>query len=146
MHLHQISRRFEKLAQNGLEYHLGPPATAAAIDAAESRLEVRLPEQVRRFYSAFDGLEVVDPPFKLFPLSELHRDGSLLEFCRCDGIHRLAFDTSQLNPRDQWFIVNADTGYRVTFTMASFWSVRMWSWIELGRPIWFDVHGEAAQE
>jgi len=146
MHLDQIPRRFEKLRQQGLEYHLGSPASAAAIDAAEARLGVRFPEQVRHFYSAFDGLEVVDPPFRVLPLSELERDGSLIEFCRCDHVHRLAFDTSHLNPRDQWFIVNAETGYRVTFTMASFWSIRMWSWIELGRPIWFDVHGEPSQE
>ena len=146
MHLDQISRRLEKLRRQGVEYRLGPGAPAAAIDAAEARLGVTFPQQVRRFYSANDGLEVADPAFKIFALSELARDGALIEFSRCDHIHRLAFDTSQLNERDQWFIVNADTGYRITFTMASFWSVRMWSWIELGRPIWFDVHREETQE
>ena len=146
MHLDHIQRRFEKLGQQGLEYRIAPAASTEAIDAAEHRLGVTFPEQVRRFYSAFDGIEVLDPPFKLYALEEMAREGSLLEFCLCDHVHRLAFETGQINHAGQWFIVNAETGYRITFTMASFWSIRMWSWIELGRPIWYDFHGETAAE
>ena len=144
MHLDQIPRRFAKLAAQGVTIRIGPGAPATAIDAIEARLEVRFPEQVRRLYSAFNGLQVADPPFEVFALSEMFRDDrALLEFCRCDHIHRLAFETSHLNERDQWDIVNADTGYRVTLTTASFWSIRMLTWIELRRPIWFDLHNEA---
>lgn len=146
MQLDQITRRFEKLGQQGLEYRIYPGASAEVIDAAERRLGATFPEQVRRFYGAFDGIEVLDPPFKLYALGELEREGSLLEFCLCDRVHRLAFDTSGINDAGQWFIVNGETGYRITYTMASFWSIRMWSWIELGRPIWYDFHGEAAAE
>ncbi len=146
MHLDQIQRRFEKLRQQGLEYRIAPAASTEAIDAAEQRLGVKFPEQVRRFYSAFDGIEVLEPPFKLYALDELERDDSQLVFCLCDHVHRLAFKTGQVNDAGQWFIVNAETGYRITYTMASFWSIHMWSWIELGRPIWYDFHDETAVE
>src|SRR5205085_2834551 len=89
MHLDQITRRFETLGQQGLEYRIAPGASADAIEAAERRLGVAFPEQVCRFYGAFDGIEVVDPPFKLFALGELQREGPLLEFCLCDQVHRL---------------------------------------------------------
>src|SRR5688572_12690300 len=120
MHLDQLQRRFETLGQEGLEYRIASAASTEAIDAAEQRLGVTFPEQVRRFYSAFDGIEVLAPPFKLYPLDELEREGSLLEFCLCDQVHRLAFETGQVNEAGQWFIVNAETGYRITYTMASF--------------------------
>ena len=146
MRLDQVQRRFETLGRRGLAYRIAPGASAEAIGAAERRLGVTFPEQVRRFYAAFDGIEILDPPFKLYALDEFEPEGSLLAFCRCDQVHRLAFDTGRVNEAGQWFIVNAGTGYRVTHTMASFWSIRMWSWIELGRPIWYDSHGEAAAE
>jgi hypothetical protein len=146
VHLEQIQRRFEALGRDGLKYRLAPGASSGAIDAAEQRLAVTFPEQVRRFYESYDGIEVLDPPFKLYALDELERAGPLLEFCLCDCVHRLAFDTSEINNAGQWFIVNAETNYRITYTMSSFWSIRMWTWIALGRPIWYDFHGDGAPE
>jgi hypothetical protein len=141
VYLDQIPRRLETLSRDGLGYNIAPGASPEALQATEIRLGVRFPDQVCLFYSAFDGFEVNEPAFRVLPLAEMERDGELLEFCRCDRIHRLAFDTSEINEAGQWFIVDAETGYRVTFTMASFWSVRMWSWIVLRRPIWYDFHG-----
>ena len=131
-----------KLGRDGLEYRILPGASRAGMDAAERRLGVSFPTQVRLFYGAVDGIEVVDPPFKLYALSEMKRDGPLLEFCLCHRVHRLAFDTVEINNAGQWFIVNAETGYRITSTMASFWSIRMWTWIEKRRPIWYDFYAE----
>lgn len=139
MHLNHLAGRFAKLAeQTGLSYRLGPPATADALADAQRRLNVKFPEQARLFYATCDGLEVIDPPLVVLSLSELKCDGALLEFCRCKGTHRLALDTRSLNEAGQWSIVNADTGYRITLTLASFWSIRMWSWIESRRAIWCD--------
>lgn len=146
MHLDHIPSQLEKLGREGLEYRIAPGASCEAIEVAERRLGVTFPEQVRRFYGALDGLEVLDPPFKLYSLTELERDGPLLEFCLCDHVHRLALDTGSINVAGQWFIVNAQTGYHITYTMASFWSIRMWSWIKWRRPIWYDFHGEATAE
>jgi hypothetical protein len=146
MHLDHLSRRFEKLAREGLEYGIAPGASGIAIDASESRLGATFPAQVRLFFEHCDGIEVPEPAFKLYSLAELERNGALLDFCLCDHVHRLAFDTREINEAGQWFIVNPVTGYRVTYTMASFWSIQMWSWIEKRRPIWDDFHREAGAE
>ena len=58
-----------------------------------------------------------------------------LHFATLNGNEQLYFDVSRINEAKQWDIVTAD-GFRVTLTMASFWSIRMWSWIEKMRPIW----------
>ena len=146
VHLDHIPRRLERLGREGLGYRIAPGASSEAIEAAERRLGVTFPEQVRRLYGALDGFEVLDPPFKLYSLAELERDGPLLEFCLCDHVHRLALDTGAINVAGQWFIVNAQTGYHITYTMASFWSIHMWAWIERCRPIWYDFHREEAAE
>lgn len=146
MDLSQIPQRFEGLGREGLVYRIAPGASPGALAAAESRLGLALPPQVRQFYSAFYGIEIVDPPFKLYAIADANLQGPLLEFCVCGHVHRLAFDTSSINAAGQWFIVNAATRYRITYTMASLWSIRMWSWIEKRRPIWYDVHDESAGE
>jgi hypothetical protein len=38
---------------------------------------------------------------------------------------------------NQWDIV-ASNGYRITFTMASFWTTKIWAWVEKRRAIWQD--------
>ena len=47
MHLSHLQKNFAKRRdRTGMSYLLGPPATQSAIDAAQSRLGVVLPEQV----------------------------------------------------------------------------------------------------
>lgn len=140
MHLNQIARRFESLTYKGLAYRLAPGAALGVLQEAETRLSVKFPEQVIAFWSAFDGLEVDNPSFKILSLRELKREGELLVFAICDKTVRIAFDVSATNNAGQWSILNAETGYCITFTMASLWSVHMWSWIVKHRPFWYDVH------
>jgi len=144
MHHSQLRRRFEDLGLEGLDFRLKEPATREAISAAETRLGVVFSEQMQMLYSVFDGLEVCDPPFSICSIQNLSIENSSLTFCICDHIHRLAFDTSRVNDAGQWFIVNPDTGFRVTYTLASFWSVHMWKWIERRTPIWRGIHDEPA--
>lgn len=145
MQLYQIRRRFDSLASSGLVYRLAPGATLEDIQTTEARLGLEFPEQIVSFWKAFNGLEVKDPPFKIMSLPEMNREAGLLTFSLCDRTVRMAFDVRERNQAGQWSIVNADTNYRVTLTMASFWSVHMWSWIIKRRPIWCDVHDSGSQ-
>lgn len=88
---------------------------------------------------AFKGLEVDTPHIKLRPIEEFERQGAGLIFAQCDRTVSLAFEILERNEAGEWAIVNAETGYRITYTMASFWSVHMWNWIEKRRPFWSDV-------
>jgi hypothetical protein len=141
MHLDQIRRRFDSLARKELVYRLAPGATLEEIRTTEVRLGLEFPEEVANFWKAFNGLEVSDPPFKIMSLSEMNREADLLTFSLFDRTVRMAFDIRGRNVADQWSIVNADTNYVATLTIASFLSVHMWSWIVKRRPIWHDVHG-----
>lgn len=49
-------------------------------------------------------------------------------FATLNGSEHSLLRVSRINEAEQWDIVAAD-GFRVTLTMASFWSNRMWSWI-----------------
>ena len=140
MHLDQIARRFGSLAHQGLIYRLAPGAALGILQEAEVRLNVKFPDQVIAFWSAFDGIEVDDPPLKILSVREMKRVGDLIVFGVCDTTVRIAFDVSATNKAGQWSILNAETGYSITLTMASFWSVHIWSWIVKHRPFWSDVH------
>jgi cell wall assembly regulator SMI1 len=146
MHLAQVVQRFDSLSHQGIVCRLAHGATEEVIRDTEARLGLRFPEQVASFWVAFDGLEVDVPPFKILPLSEMKREGELVVFCICNRTIRIAFDVREANEAGQWSILNADTGYCITLTMASFWSTHMWSWIVKHRPIWYDVHNSSGNQ
>jgi cell wall assembly regulator SMI1 len=145
VHLETFSSRFQKVAeQRGLNYFLSAPASDEEIQRAERRLDVFFPEQVKRFYRSFNGLRVDDPQIEVLPVERLNFTSSnRLHFTTLDASHSLYFDVSHLNEAEQWDIL-AEDGYRVTFTMASFWSNMIWNWVEKRRPIWCDWDHEAA--
>lgn len=124
---------------------MGPPATMDEMERCEERLGVRLLPPVREMYRSFDGLQIEDPRFAIYSLEGIKRCGDLLVFCVCDHGHRLALDTRELNEAGEWFIVNAETGYRVTYTVGSLLATRMWSWVQRNEPIWFDLHDTSAE-
>ena len=130
---------FEKLSQlQGLKYFLAGPAFEEEIVAAERRLNVSFPPQVKRFYQSYNGLRVDDPQLEVLPMERLDFvSPNRLHFATLDGNRRLFFDVSHLNQANQWFIV-AEDDYLVTFTMASFWTRKMWAWIMEKRAIWED--------
>ena len=137
MLLDQIPLRFKNLSsQRDVKYFLRDAASEIVIQAVEQRLAVSLPHQVQSFYEVYDGLRVEDPQFEILSLEQvIFSSPNRLRFVTLDQDRELFFDTSKLNQANQWDIVSVD-GYRVTLSMASFWSNRMWSWIENRRPIW----------
>ena len=143
MRLEQIPLLLQKLSQrHGLEYSLADAASAQDIREAEERLGVSIPWQVKLFYSSYNGLRVEDPQLEILPAGRLERaDPVRLHFATLDGGRRLYFDASHVNEAGQWDVV-AEDGYRVTLTMASFWSNRIWAWVEKRRPIWRPFDGE----
>jgi cell wall assembly regulator SMI1 len=137
MHVEDFSRRFQKVAeQRGLNYFLSAPASDEEMKRAERKLSVSFPEQVSRFYRSVNGLRVEDPRIEVLPVERLNFTSSnRLHFATLDASHSLYFDVSHLNDADQWDIL-AEDDYRVTFTMASFWSNKIWHWVEERRRIW----------
>lgn len=137
MHLEQLPSRFSKLSQKRqLKYFLGNPASDEEVKRAERKLGLVFPAQVRSFYCSFNGLQVEEPQLEMLPVERLNFSmPNRLHFATLNGIEHLYFDGSRINEAEQWDIIAAN-GFRVTLTLASFWSNKMWAWIEWKKPIW----------
>ena len=104
---------------------------------AERRLGIVFPAQVKQFYRHYNGLWVEDPPLEVLPVERIaFIRPQLLHFATVDRDHRLCFDVSHTNEAGQWDIVSVPERYRVTLTMASFWSNKLWAWIDRRHMIW----------
>jgi hypothetical protein len=139
VHLEDFPLRLEELARRkGVEYELGVPISEEEMREVEVFLGVTFPEQVRMFYRNFNGFSVKNPRLEILPIEKLIRDsaGRLL-FATMEHGRLIYFETSRTNQAGQWDIV-AENGYRITLTMASFWSNKVWAWLDKSRPIWRD--------
>lgn len=139
MRVEEVALRLNKLSKNrSLTYSLADPASAERIRQAEQLLGVSFPAQVRLFYCHFNGLKVHEPHLEVLPLERLrYAVPNYLHFATFNGDQHVHFDVSHTNEAEQWNIV-ASNGYQVTLTMASFWSNKIFAWIERRRPIWKD--------
>lgn len=105
-------------------------------EEAEQSLAVVFPSQVRDFYQFYNGLRVEEPHLEILSIEEIrYQKAPLLHFATVNREHQVCFDTSRINEAGQWDIVTAD-GHRITLTMASFWSNKLWAWIDKRRHIW----------
>jgi cell wall assembly regulator SMI1 len=145
LEIEQVRKRFVSLASKGVECHLRAGATRAVIRHVEGRLQISFPDPVVEVWSAIDGLEVTDPRLVIYPIERLVVESGLLLFAECGGGVRLAFDTTMRNEANQWSIVNADTGYQITYTLGSFYCTRIWTWIIKRQPIWFHPYPDTDQ-
>ena len=136
MKLEHVLINLEKLNS---AYSVGEPASVEQIAEAEQRLNIQIPAQIRMFYQHFNGLSVENPPFQILSLSQFNFiSPNLLHFSTFDSQQKVCFDTSCLNEAEQWLIVFADNKYEITFTMASFWSNKIWKWLGSRQPIWLN--------
>lgn len=140
MEIDQIRRRFDRLVSTGVECRIREGATLASIRITEERLQVRFPEPVVEVWSAINGIEVTDPRLVIYPVEGFVMEAGRLVFAECDGGVRLAFDATMRNEAGQWSIVNAETGYLITYTLGSFYCTRIWTWLIKRRPIWFHIY------
>ena len=135
MQIQLFRQRLDTLSlELGFEYFLGGQASDALISGTEHRLGVTFPEQVRTFFSNYNGLRVEDSFLRILALEDLrfpHSD--LLQFASV-GDEKIFFDVSHLNAAGQWDIVD-ESKFPVTLTMASFWSNKVWRWLKY-RPRW----------
>jgi hypothetical protein len=138
MHIDHFIYNLEKRAKkNGLKFQVGKPANESAIVAFEERSGIKLPQQVKWFYLVCNGLKVEAPPLEIKLIDDLKADETgKIVFAIFDKKHRICFDASKNNTASQWDILNYDTGFVVTLTMASFWTNKVFAWLDKRRTIW----------
>ena len=138
MHTDHFIQNLEKRAnENGLKFQIGEPAVESAIVAFEERNGIKMPQQVKWFYLLCNGLKVEAPPLEIKSIEDLYTDktGKII-FAIFDKRHRICFDVSKNNAASQWDILNYDNGFIVTLTLASFWTNKIFAWLDKRRTIW----------
>ena len=133
MNLEYFETNLNKL---GLDYKLHSGASELEIQDAQIRLEVSFPSKVYSFYKNINGLIVNEPKLEVYGLNNVKRFGSNVVFASFNGIHQIAMDVSKLNEAEQWNIINHNTGFIITLSMASFWSNKIWAWLRNNREVW----------
>jgi hypothetical protein len=134
---HVLNRLGRRAELAGLRLDVGQPASPTAIAAAAARLGVSFPPEVATIYSHADGLTIEDPDLEVLPIERLAFVApNRLHFATAGGRHRLCFDTSALNAAGQWTVVAAESGYEVTQSLGSFWSNKIWKWLDQRRAFW----------
>jgi hypothetical protein len=129
--IHNLKKR------DNLQVEIGLPATSDQITEVEKKIGVKFPEQVKWFFQACNGLRVIEPAISVKSLSDLKIGQNFtIEFTVIDNQHILSFDAARINEAGQWSIVNSETGFVVTKTMASFWSNKIFAWLDNRRTIW----------
>ncbi len=137
MNIDHLIGNFEKRrVKKNLVYKIGEPASENQIKNVEAKLEVLFPDQLRMFYSHYNGLKVEEPPLEIFNVEKLVKINNLIHFSNINKDIKICFDCKELNQAKQWNIINYDDGYRITLTFASFWSNKIWAWIDKKREIW----------
>ena len=132
-----IEHFMNNLSKRPIEFRVGAPCGREALDAASARLGFPLPEHLCSFFLVVNGLDVTDPALQVLPIEELRRSGNgLIRFATLDHRHHLALDSTRLNEAGQWSVVSEATGYVVTLTIASFWSNKIFAWLDKKRGIW----------
>lgn len=137
MRLEEFEANLRKRQErNRLQFILNPGANIELVSEAETNLG-HLPEQVRLFYSHFNGLSVESPALRIERIEDLRKDKEgRIPFCRIGQDIILSFVANKINEAGQWSIQNHETSYVVTKTMASFWSNKIFGWLDRERHIW----------
>ena len=117
-------------------YFINAGVTREDIAEAESKLGLEFPKEVVSLYQSFNGLSVEKPMLKIHCIKDLANSAGLIEFAVFNGSEPVAFNSSKINQAGQWSIVNADTGFEITLTLASFLTNKVWAWLHRGREIW----------
>jgi hypothetical protein len=125
-----------KKANNEFIYTLGKRLTQTDIESIENRLNIKIPLKVKEFYLKTNGLCTVNPDFQVIEINSWEVSSSLIHFATFNKSFKIYFDTSKLNSASEWTILNKEDNYEITLTISSFWSNKIWHWIEKNRKIW----------
>ena len=138
MHIRDFRRRLERMSSvdKNFSYSVDKNINIGIIEKTEKKLEISIPEKVKLFYLFLNNLKTKSPNFEVIDIENWVLESGFINFAIFDGSCIVSFDTRKLNEAEEWNIVNRTIDYELTKTISSFWSNKVWKWLELGRPIW----------
>ena len=140
MHLETFTKRLAGLTSDNQDfnYHIGESLDSGTFQSIEQKLDIVFPAKVKDFLSAVNGLQTHNPAFEILDLNELRVEGNLIQFAIFDETIQICFKVDKYNNAGEWTIIEKETKFEITQTIASFWSNKIWHWLEKRHEIWKD--------
>ena len=140
MLLEHFIKRLNNIQKSNInfKYTLGTIPTSNEIEQLEQRLNIKIPSKILAFYLTTNGLITLDPNFEIKEINSWECESQFIHFATFNNSIRIYFDTAKLNEVSEWTIINRERNCIVTLSISSFWSNRIWHWLEHKRKIWED--------
>lgn len=140
MHIEQFIKRLEKTqqTQKGFEYKLGKLLELVDFMTFEKKVGFEIPSKIKGFYAVANGLITTNPDFKIIEFNSWVIEDDLIHFATFDNTIKVYFVITELNNANEWTIINKSNNYVMTLSISSFWSNKIWHWLEQKHKIWAD--------
>ncbi len=109
---------------------------AGIVTLEPTDINIGIPTTILSFYGHVHSLKIFSPrSFEIFSMSEITWRGPFVSFSKINS-NSIGFDCRKINSAGEWDIVNLDTKFVITKTLASYLTNKMWAWINRGRLVW----------
>jgi len=108
------------------------------IEKTEERLGLKFPVKLWGFYENVNGLITKNPSFEIMSIDKLMIKDKMIHFATFNNTIEVCFKTDQLNEANEWSIFEKESKFEITKTISSFWSNKIWHWLEKKNKIWAD--------
>ena len=138
MNIENFRKRLDKLKSSNdeFEYKLNNSFNEINFALIELQIGKEIPEKIKIFLKELNGLKTTNPEFQLLELETLENVNDFIHFATFDSKIEICFKIDKLNNANEWTIINKETGYEITKTISSFWSNKIWHWLEQKHKIW----------
>ena len=138
MHIEDFIRRLDRISSvdKNFSYFVDKNISLDIIEKTEMKLKINIPEKIKLFYLFLNNLKTKNPDFEIIDIENWTLENGFIDFAIFNSIGIVSFDTRKLNDAKEWNIVNRTVDYELTMTISSFWSNKIWKWLEHRRPIW----------
>jgi hypothetical protein len=140
MQIEHFIKRLEKLSASNSTFVFMPGNLLKVDDfnKIEDSLKITIPAKVKDFYLVANGLKTINPTFEIIDLLRWTNDDGLIHFATFDELIKIYFKATELNDAGEWTIFCKYNNYDLTLTISSFWSNKLWHWLEQEHNIWED--------
>lgn len=138
MQIETFTKRLDRLTNSNSEfkYYLGDILNESDFIQIEKKLGIIIHQKVKDFFKVANGLTTTSPVFEIIDLRNLKVENKLIHFATFNGTIPVCFRIDKLNDGDDWTILVKETEFEITKTISSFWSNKIWKWLEQKNIIW----------
>lgn len=138
MQIETFKKRLDRLTNSNSEfkYKLGDILNESDFIEIEKKLGIRIHKKVKDFFIVANGLTTISPVFEIIDLKKLKIENQLIHFATFDETISVCFKIDKLNDANDWTIIVKETNFEITKTISSFWSNKIWKWLEQKYIIW----------